>query len=144
MGSVIAWRDEHCDGQGGIRTLETVAGLPVFETGSFSHSDTCPKERGKDKARTVNSEPGLVSEARSPFTVRRSRRLLGALLHSGVFHAAQRSGPLHHADELATVSFGVLSPGVAGESQDHVIARRSLVIRVPEDERESCNRRGEA
>ena len=29
-------------GQGGIRTLDTLAGIPVFETGSFSHSDTCP------------------------------------------------------------------------------------------------------
>ncbi len=32
-------------GQGGIRTLDTVAGIPVFETGSFSHSDTCPGGR---------------------------------------------------------------------------------------------------
>ena len=32
-------------GQGGIRTLDTVAGIPVFETGSFSHSDTCPALR---------------------------------------------------------------------------------------------------
>ncbi len=31
------------DGRGGIRTLETVAGLPVFETGSFNHSDTRPQ-----------------------------------------------------------------------------------------------------
>src|SRR6185437_14333702 len=30
------------NGQGGIRTHETVAGLPVFETGPFSHSGTCP------------------------------------------------------------------------------------------------------
>ena len=37
------------NGQGGIRTLEGVAPLPVFETGSFSHSDTCPTA-GKDKA----------------------------------------------------------------------------------------------
>src|SRR5687768_994169 len=29
-------------GQGGIRTHDTVTGIPVFETGSFSHSDTCP------------------------------------------------------------------------------------------------------
>ncbi len=29
-------------GQGGIRTHDTLAGIPVFETGSFSHSDTCP------------------------------------------------------------------------------------------------------
>src|SRR6476646_8332032 len=30
------------NGQGGIRTHDTLAGIPVFETGSFSHSDTCP------------------------------------------------------------------------------------------------------
>ena len=30
------------DGQGGIRTHETLAGPPVFKTGSFNHSDTCP------------------------------------------------------------------------------------------------------
>jgi hypothetical protein len=30
------------DGQGGIRTHDTREGIPVFETGSFSHSDTCP------------------------------------------------------------------------------------------------------
>ena len=29
-------------GEGGIRTHETLTGLPVFETGSFSHSDTSP------------------------------------------------------------------------------------------------------
>jgi hypothetical protein len=45
------------DGQGGIRTHDTLAGIPVFETGSFSHSDTCPNG-GKDKASTVNSERG--------------------------------------------------------------------------------------
>ena len=32
----------YCNGQGGIRTHDTLAGIPVFETGSFSHSDTCP------------------------------------------------------------------------------------------------------
>ena len=32
-------------GQGGIRTLDTLTGIPVFETGSFSHSDTCPLKR---------------------------------------------------------------------------------------------------
>ena len=29
-------------GQGEIRTLDTVAGMPVFETGAFNHSATCP------------------------------------------------------------------------------------------------------
>ena len=30
-------------GEGGIRTHETPEGLPVFETGSFNHSDTSPE-----------------------------------------------------------------------------------------------------
>ena len=29
-------------GQGGIRTHETVARLPVFKTGAFNRSATCP------------------------------------------------------------------------------------------------------
>ena len=33
------------NGQGGIRTHDTLAGIPVFETDSFSHSDTCPEKR---------------------------------------------------------------------------------------------------
>ena len=31
------------DGQGEIRTLDTLAGMPVFETGAFNHSATCPR-----------------------------------------------------------------------------------------------------
>jgi hypothetical protein len=30
------------DGQGEIRTHDTVTGIPVFETGAFSLSATCP------------------------------------------------------------------------------------------------------
>src|SRR6478735_1055545 len=30
------------NGQGEIRTLDTLAGMPVFETGAFNHSATCP------------------------------------------------------------------------------------------------------
>ena len=32
-------------GQGGIRTHETLAGPPVFKTGAFNHSATCPVAR---------------------------------------------------------------------------------------------------
>src|SRR5437870_2284221 len=39
-------RSSRSDGEGGIRTHETLTGLPVFETGSFSHSDTSPKAGG--------------------------------------------------------------------------------------------------
>jgi hypothetical protein len=31
-----------CGGWGGIRTLETLARLPVFKTGAFNHSATHP------------------------------------------------------------------------------------------------------
>ena len=31
-------------GWGGIRTLETLARLPVFKTGAFNHSATHPKQ----------------------------------------------------------------------------------------------------
>ncbi len=34
--------NDHNHGQGGIRTHGTVSGTPVFETGSFNRSDTCP------------------------------------------------------------------------------------------------------
>ena len=30
------------DGQVGIRTHDTLPGIPVFETDAFSHSATCP------------------------------------------------------------------------------------------------------
>jgi hypothetical protein len=60
------------NGQGGIRTHDTREGIPVFETGSFSHSDTCPNS-GKDKASTVNSERGREMRSKTcPFTVYRS------------------------------------------------------------------------
>jgi hypothetical protein len=35
------------NGQGGIRTHDTLAGIPVFETDAFSHSATCPILRGR-------------------------------------------------------------------------------------------------
>jgi hypothetical protein len=41
-------------GQGGIRTHDTVAGIPVFETGSFSHSDTCPGASNYIRARSLH------------------------------------------------------------------------------------------
>jgi hypothetical protein len=44
------------NGQGGIRTHDTLAGIPVFETDAFSHSATCPDSGPKDKARMVKSE----------------------------------------------------------------------------------------
>src|SRR6266487_6630799 len=43
LGAVVP--DSHGDGQGGIRTLDTLAGIPVFETGGFNRSPTCPARR---------------------------------------------------------------------------------------------------
>jgi hypothetical protein len=31
------------DGQGGIRTLDTLTGMPPFQGGAFNHSATCPE-----------------------------------------------------------------------------------------------------
>ena len=50
-------RDFRFHGQGGIRTLETLAGLPVFETGSFSHSDTCPGGQHESRGGKVTTAP---------------------------------------------------------------------------------------
>jgi hypothetical protein len=35
----------HTGGWGGIRTLETLARLPVFKTGAFNHSATHPSQQ---------------------------------------------------------------------------------------------------
>jgi hypothetical protein len=40
------------NGQGGIRTHETREGPPVFKTGAFNHSATCPGGDGIDADRT--------------------------------------------------------------------------------------------
>ena len=42
----VACNHECRHGQGEIRTHDTVAGMPVFETGAFNHSATCPTECG--------------------------------------------------------------------------------------------------
>src|SRR5437764_15219451 len=39
------------NGQGEIRTHETLASPPVFETGAFNHSATCPRRRKATEAR---------------------------------------------------------------------------------------------
>src|SRR5438093_11183146 len=79
------WVDGSCskrwyDGQGGIRTHDTVAGIPVFETGSFSHSDTCPDSAqllgGK---KFTSAHRGLPAAAAVPG----GSRLLGHLIHHG-------------------------------------------------------------
>ena len=49
-------------GEGGIRTLETVAGLPVFKTGPFNHSGTSPylyKNRDGSKLLFMAEHTGL-------------------------------------------------------------------------------------
>src|SRR5690349_23960349 len=43
FGSSSALHNRGQDGQGEIRTLDTgFTGMPVFETGAFNHSATCP------------------------------------------------------------------------------------------------------
>ena len=41
MATVAPYTRANC-GEGGIRTLDTVARMPVFKTGAFNHSATSP------------------------------------------------------------------------------------------------------
>jgi hypothetical protein len=79
--------DGNSNGQGGIRTLEGVAPLPVFETGSFSHSDTCPRRvvRGVKVARDVSGakHPVIPSGARDLLTRGSNSARQGPSLRSG-------------------------------------------------------------
>src|SRR4030095_12645053 len=72
-------RDPNHNGQGGIRTHDTVTGIPVFETGSFSHSDTCP------------NEPSIVVTARYIYNPS-STQLGRAQLHAFVSNTLQTPG----------------------------------------------------
>src|SRR4051812_38068752 len=52
-------------GWGGIRTLETLARLPVFKTGAFNHSATHPGDVGFDhKTSRTNAAPLVADAAR--------------------------------------------------------------------------------
>src|SRR6266566_3527604 len=57
----------HQSGWGGIRTHDALTGIPVFETGSFSHSDTHPdsvnKQRVPFSPRRLPSEPWVPPHA---------------------------------------------------------------------------------
>jgi hypothetical protein len=37
-------KEEHSGGEGGIRTPDTLSGMPVFKTGAINHSATSPRE----------------------------------------------------------------------------------------------------
>src|SRR2546423_12730551 len=56
------------DGQGGIRTHGTLAGTPVFETGRFNRSRTCPTPRRVDgeTGRRVDRDRALPCPTRLP------------------------------------------------------------------------------
>ena len=43
MNIQIGFFDYKIGGEGGIRTLGTLASTPAFQAGSFDHSDTSPK-----------------------------------------------------------------------------------------------------
>ncbi len=54
------------NGQGEIRTLDTLAGMPVFETGAFNRSATCPDRGGEPpipQPSNIASQHGPVNEA---------------------------------------------------------------------------------
>ena len=50
----------HAHGQGGIRTLDTLASMPPFQGGAFNHSATCPDSLrgGNLAAQTGGSQRG--------------------------------------------------------------------------------------
>src|SRR5881296_589842 len=84
-------------GQGGIRTHGTLAGTPVFETGRFNHSRTCPlTARYEGPSHLGTSVPirtdrvGFEPTKRLPvYTL--SRRVPSATRPP--IHAARRAGP---------------------------------------------------
>jgi hypothetical protein len=48
-------------GEGGIRTLEGLATFPVFETGTFNHSATSPREARFYQSTAVIGEDGFYT-----------------------------------------------------------------------------------
>src|SRR5687768_10016947 len=82
-------------GQGGIRTHDTVTGIPVFETGSFSHSDTCPN-RAKYCSR---SEIRSQREHRADLP-RLSRNLASVQLQHARLHPQRRQRELERRRAL--------------------------------------------
>ena len=50
------------NGQGEIRTLDTLAGMPVFETGAFNRSATCPDRGGEPPI----PQPSNIASRRRP------------------------------------------------------------------------------
>src|SRR5205085_630932 len=64
----------HRSGQGEIRTLDTgLTGMPVFETGAFNHSATCPGQPWilDRRRRRVNELPSPSEESAEQFTALR-------------------------------------------------------------------------
>lgn len=91
------------DGQGEIRTLDTgFTGMPVFETGAFNHSATCPTEPSKlvrQKTmvnacrRLANLDRGVVSGLARKLDLIRDRAPLAALHdepHSPALHLGNK------------------------------------------------------
>ena len=80
-------------GQGEIRTHDTLAGTPVFETGAFNHSATCPEQ-------PVNlpGNPGSVNELRvkGGSSALCERRLPSRFPSLRLIPPGTRSPPLSH------------------------------------------------
>ncbi len=60
-----ASRSDGTGGEGGIRTLETLSGLPVFETGLINHSSTSPR-RGRNGSRGSEARESGTSDGQEP------------------------------------------------------------------------------
>src|SRR5207245_11119875 len=99
----------HGDGQGGIRTLDALAGIPVFETGGFNRSPTCPTSPSQPLRPLAVRRTGRDSNPRNGCRLRRfpSLRLkpLGhPSRHNKVIAALPSLKPEFAAVHLAEVS----------------------------------------
>ena len=81
--SALRSSDEPVSGQGGIRTHDTVAGMPVFKTGAFNRSATCPGCAGRGE-----TSHGRLDNFREVASAMLPRR--GALRCVPFFHQLER------------------------------------------------------
>ena len=66
-------------GWGGIRTLETLARLPVFKTGAFNHSATHPSLISSGLVRAGSHSWHPIGTGASPLLLARQSRIHNAL-----------------------------------------------------------------
>jgi hypothetical protein len=70
---------EHAGGEGGIRTPDTLAGMPVFKTGAINHSATSPMAPVYPNRPKAEPTTEAVQPARTPQLYRSQRRISGSV-----------------------------------------------------------------